>query len=84
VGEGGPSAYRREGPDISKGNSRLNSHGEHVTTISGDFRGHHEEWTVTVDSLWGIDSSAVSMGTQASEPKQAREAGPWTFKFLTP
>jgi Domain of unknown function (DUF4179) len=62
----------------------INSHGEHVTTFSGDFRGHHGEWTVTVDSLSGVDSSAVSMGTQASEPKQAREAGPWTFKFLMP
>ncbi|MDQ6879359.1 MAG: DUF4179 domain-containing protein [Candidatus Dormibacteraeota bacterium] len=62
----------------------INSHGEHVTTFSGDFRGHHGEWTVTVDSLWGVDSSAASLGTQGSEPKQAREAGPWTFKLLVP
>jgi hypothetical protein len=62
----------------------INSHGEHVTTFSGDFRGRNGEWTVTVDSLWGVDSSAASAGTQGSEPKQAREAGPWTFKFVVP
>ena len=62
----------------------INSRGEHVTTFSGDFRGHHGEWTVTVDSLWGVDSSAASAGAQGSVPKQVREAGPWTFKFLMP
>jgi hypothetical protein len=62
----------------------INSHGEHVTTFSGNFQGHHGEWTVTVDSLWGVDSSAASLGTHVSEPKQAREAGPWTFKFVVP
>ncbi len=62
----------------------INSHSEHVTTFSGDFRGRKGEWTVTVDSLWGVDTTAASAGTHGSEPKQAREAGPWTFKFVLP
>jgi Domain of unknown function (DUF4179) len=59
-----------------------NRAGEHVTTWSGNYSGRHGEWALTVDTLAGVDSAAPS--TQDGQPKQARIAGPWTFRFSLP
>jgi hypothetical protein len=56
-----------------------NRDGVHVTTWSGDFSGRHGEWVLTVDALAGVDTAAPS--TQGGQPRQARIAGPWTFRF---
>jgi hypothetical protein len=66
---------------MTTGGFFMNGSGEHVTTFSGDFRGHHGEWTFTVDSLSGVDSTSAPQG---GLPKQARIDGPWTFRFSLP
>jgi hypothetical protein len=67
---------------MTLGGSFMNGRGEHVTTFSGDFRGRHGEWTLTVAALSGLDHTAPT--TQDGLPKQARVEGPWTFRFSLP
>ncbi len=67
--------------EMTVGSMFTNSSGEHVTTFSGDYRGRHGEWSLTVDALSGIDTKAPS---SEGLPKQARIAGPWIFKLSLP
>jgi hypothetical protein len=64
--------------EMTVGSMFMNSSGEHVTTFSGDYRGRHGEWSLTVDALTGFDTTAPS---GQGLPKQARIAGPWIFKL---
>lgn len=68
--------------EITLGSMFMNSSGEHISTFSGDYRSRHGEWTVTVDSLFGVDTTTPSSGSD--QPKQARVAGPWTFTVSVP
>jgi len=68
--------------EITLGSMFMNSSGEHISTFSGDYRSRHGEWTVTVDSLFGVDTTTPSSGSD--QPKQARVAGPWTFMVSVP
>lgn len=61
---------------VTTGTFFVNARGEHVTTWSGDFVGHHGEWTLTVDWIWGADTSTPIRQDQVS--------GPWTFRFSLP
>jgi hypothetical protein len=68
--------------EMTLGSMFMNSGGEHVTTFSGDYRGRHGEWSLTVDALSGVDTKAPS--SEGGLPKQARIAGPWIFKLSLP
>ena len=68
--------------EMTLGSMFTNSSGEHITTFSGDYRSRHGEWTVTVDALFAVDSTAPT--TENGLPKQARIAGPWTFTVSVP
>jgi hypothetical protein len=68
--------------EMTLGSMFTNSSGEHVTTFSGDYRSRHGEWSVTVDALSAVDTKAPS--TESGLPKQARVAGPWTYKVSLP
>ena len=62
---------------MTLGSMFSNARDEHVSTISGDLRNKHGEWTVTIDSLFALDTKTPS--TESGLPRQARIGGPWTF-----